>query len=542
VFAYLNAPTLRFVFEGGPERVRAPFPASRQAKAESKFAKKLKGSPIFGMLARQGKVFSHQPICAYARTTMSFYFWADDLKPEAVARGWRPPRGAFPDAARPGAESTHAGAAKVDVSLQATQKKHKTKAQAPPVATPVKLRFADVATMSIQEMKLELAALGSSAAGCVERKDLVERLLGERRRYQQQHQNQQQKQPQPQPQQQQQQQQRLEQQRLEQQYQQRQRDEQLEALRRQVEEQRKTLEQQHAALRRYAQAELDRMDRDLPALKGGKEGVCEEKPGAPEMEVAESAPRTTEAGARALLSQQSRCAKSPLRAAARTAVSEKWTCGQCGFGHNNGFISACAECDAPRSLVASAAAVKNSASAPHARPGAAEKGGGGDGGEVPDVIICGESPARTMRQLNVRPGAGEPARAGGKLESASGACRPDKACTVHLADAAPVVPRVLSERSAEQPPVVATVASQQEPSEALKQQQLSHLAQAYQHEYNVLQHHVHQQLNHRALMGATPEEMQGLVLQAQQFLYAEQQRLHFALASHTQHVAVMHSL
>ena len=147
-----------------------------------------------------------------------------------------------------------------------------------------------------------------------------------------------------------------------------------------------------------------------------------------------------------------------------------------------------------------------------------------------------------MRQLNVRPGAGEPARAGGKLESASGACRPDKACTVHLADAAPVVPRVLSERSAEQPPVVATVASQQEPSEALKQQQLSHLAQAYQHEYNVLQHHVHQQLNHRALMGATPEEMQGLVLQAQQFLYAEQQRLHFALASHTQHVAVMHSL
>ena len=113
MFAYLNAPTLRFVFEGGPERVRAPFPASRQAKAESKFAKKLKGSPIFGMLARQGKVFSHQPICAYARTTMSFYFWADDLKPETVARGWRPPRGAFPDAARPGAESTHAGAAKV---------------------------------------------------------------------------------------------------------------------------------------------------------------------------------------------------------------------------------------------------------------------------------------------------------------------------------------------------------------------------------------------------------------------------------------------
>jgi hypothetical protein len=35
---------------------------------------------------------------------------------------------------------------------------------------------ADLSTLSVRELKEELAALGSSAEGCVERKDIEERL------------------------------------------------------------------------------------------------------------------------------------------------------------------------------------------------------------------------------------------------------------------------------------------------------------------------------------------------------------------------------
>ena len=92
----------------------------RERKAETKFAKKLKGTDVFRMLMKQNKAFDHQPVASGVHfTKRSIYFWAEDLKEEAMKRGWKGVRGA----SRPAADAASAKQPQAQAAAGATPAK-----------------------------------------------------------------------------------------------------------------------------------------------------------------------------------------------------------------------------------------------------------------------------------------------------------------------------------------------------------------------------------------------------------------------------------